>query len=56
VLECGDFTERMSRLALSRRATRCENIDRDKFVPNAFFFQSKPDSTHIDAVRSTEDD
>jgi hypothetical protein len=40
--------------ARGRRTTRFENIDRDKFVLNALFFQSKPDSTHIDAVRSTE--
>ena len=46
----------MSRLVFGGYPFRCENIDRDKLVVDAFFFQSEANSAHVDPVRRTEND
>jgi hypothetical protein len=56
VFEGWDFAERMSRRVFGGCPFRCENIDRDKLVVDAFFFQSEANSAHVDAVRRTEND
>jgi hypothetical protein len=53
VLEGGDFAEWVSRPVLGWCAFRSEDIDRDKLVRDALFFQGKTDSADIDTIWCT---
>jgi hypothetical protein len=56
MLEGRNFAERMPPFVIGGWTSRCENVDRDKFVIDTLLLEREADGPHVDAVGRAEHD